>query len=113
MATNALADAVQGAKRPSQIITWTDKNGTALDLTGATITAKIKNLSSGSTVASDGVFTITDAAAGKFRWAYSTTDVADAGDYSVQFEAAYGSAPTPARTFIASWKVQPALTVSS
>lgn len=109
----ALQDAVVGAKRPSQTITWQSRDGTVLDLTGATITAIIKNTNTGSSVASDGTFTVTDAAAGQFRWDYGTTDVSTAGNYSVQFNAAFGSAPTPARNFIASWKVQPALTVSS
>ena len=113
MTTNALASAVAGAKRPSQIITWTDTSGNVLDLTGATITAIVKNLDTGVAVASDGVFAITDATAGKFRWAYSTADVATAGNYQVQFTAAYGSAPTPARNFIASWRVEPSLTATS
>lgn len=105
----ALADAVAGGKRPSQIITWADANGTVLDLTGATITARIKNNATGSTVASDGVFTVTSATAGQFRWDYSTTDVASAGSYTVQFSAAFGSSPTPARTFTTDWRVWEAI----
>ena len=101
----ALAAAVQGARRPSQTITWTDENGTALDLSGATITARIRNTTANTTVASDGAFTVVTAASGIFRWDYSAADVATAGSYEVQFTATYGSAPTPARTILAPWVV--------
>lgn len=101
----ALADAVQGAKRPSQIITWQDSDGTALDLTGSTITARIKN-DAGTVVDSDGTFTLTNATAGQFRWDYGDTDIGTAGSYIVQFTAAFGSSPTPARTFTDSWNVK-------
>lgn len=102
-----LADAIQGAKRPSQTITWTDEDGTAFDLTGATITARITR--SGVTTASDGTFTLTSAAAGVFRWDYSTTDVATAGKFTVQFTAAFASGITPARTMASRWTVQVAI----
>lgn len=101
----ALAAAVQGARRPSQTITWTDENGTALDLSGATITARIRNTTANTTVASDGTFTVVTAASGIFRWDYSAADVATAGSYEVQFTATYSSAPTPARTILAPWVV--------
>jgi TRAP-type mannitol/chloroaromatic compound transport system substrate-binding protein len=101
----ALAAAIQGARRPSQTITWTDENGTALDLSGATITARIRNTTSNVAAASDGAFTVVTAASGIFRWDYSAADVATAGDFEVQFTATYGSAPTPARTIVAPWSV--------
>lgn len=100
-----LAAAVQGARRPSQTITWTDENGTPLDLSGATITARIRNSTSNQTAASDGTFTVVTAASGIFRWDYSATDVATAGDFEVQFTATFGSAPTPARTIVAPWSI--------
>lgn len=100
-----LAAAVQGARRPSQTITWTDEDGTALDLSGATITARIRNITSNLTATSDGAFTIVTAASGIFRWDYSAADVATAGSFEVQFTATYGSAPTPARTIVAPWSV--------
>lgn len=98
-----LADAVQGARRPSQLITWVDADGVALDLSGATITARITR--GGVTTDSDGSFVVTNAAAGVFRWDYSAADVATAGVLEVQFTAAFGSAPSPARTFITPWQV--------
>jgi len=95
----ALADAIVGAKRPSQLVTWKDNDGNALNLTGATVTAEIDGQQS------SGTFTIVDAEAGQFRWDYSTADVATAGVYSVRFIAAFGSEPSPAKTFIESWEV--------
>lgn len=100
-----LAAAVQGARRPSQTVTWTDEDGTPLDLSGATITARIRNVAASSATASDGVFTVVTAASGIFRWDYSAADVATAGQYEVQFTATFGSAPTPARTIVAPWSV--------
>lgn len=99
----ALADAVQGALRPSQLITWLDEDDNPLALTGATITAKIKR--DGIWVSSTGSFVLTDPANGVFRWDYSAADVATAGGFYVQFNAAFGSSPTPAKTYIARWRV--------
>ena len=86
----ALGNIVEGAKKPSQLITWTD-----LDLTAATITAEIK-FGDAAAVASSGAFTVTDAAAGVFRWDYSTADTATAGYHTVQFTATFVGDPTPA-----------------
>ncbi len=105
----ALAAAVQGALRPEQQITWTDADGDAVDLTGATITARIRNLLSGVTVNSTGSFTVVDAANGIFIWSYSSADVATAGQFAVQFTASYGTPPTPERTIAQSWIVHEAV----
>ena len=104
-----LANAVQGAKRPSQLITLTYPDGSVVDLTGATITARLRNDGTGVEATSDGAFTVTNAAGGVFRWEYSTTDVATAGRFKVQFNLEFGSAPTPARTFVESWLVAEAI----
>lgn len=105
----ALADAIQGAKRPSQLITWTDQDGNAVDLTGATITARIRNTATGLTVAADGTFTLTNASLGVFRWDYGTTDVTTAGFHRVTFTAAYATGTTPARTLSEKWTVHEAV----
>lgn len=102
----SLSAAIVGAKRPSQIITWTDDEGNAFDLTGAAITARIRNRTTYATVASDGTFTITNASSGVFRWDYGATDVATAGLYEVQFTATFGSGPTPAKTVTELWEVK-------
>lgn len=97
--------AIQGGKRPSPIITWCDAEGNAEDLTGATITARIFNNTTGTDYTSDGTFTVTDAANGVFRWDYGDTDIGTAGQCDVQFTAAFGSGPTPARTRRTPWRV--------
>lgn len=105
----ALADAIQGAKRPSQLITWLDQDGDPVDLTGATITARIRNTATGATVAADGTFVLTSASLGVFRWDYGTTDVATAGFFKVTLNAAYGNDPTPGRTLSEKWTVHEAV----
>lgn len=106
----ALADAVQGARRPSQTITWADGDGAPVDLTGATITARIRGTAPASAArAADGSFVITSAAGGVFRWDYGVADVATAGRYQVQFTAVFGAGPSPARTVRADWRVHEAI----
>jgi hypothetical protein len=105
----ALPDAVQGGKRPSPLITWLDNDGVAVDLSGATITARIQDANTGTARDADGTFTITNAAGGVFRWDLGTTDVGTAGTYKVQFVAVFGAAPTPAKTFLARWRVLTAI----
>jgi hypothetical protein len=100
----ALAPAVAGALRPSQVITWTREDGSAEDLTGATITGTLKPRG-GTTRAIAGTLTVTTAASGIFTWAYDAADVV-AGLYEVQFNAAFAASPTPARTYITSWLVK-------
>lgn len=109
----ALADAVQGAKRPSQQITWQDQDGNAVDLSGATITARIRNQATGVVRAADGTFTLITPTAGVFRWDYGTNDVGTAGHFVVQFTAAYGSGTTPGRTITGKWTVHEFIEVAA
>lgn len=102
----ALANAIQGAKRPSQSITWTREDDTPEDLTGATITAKIFRHNTSTSGDVTGAFVVTSAAAGVFRWDYSTADVATAGSHKVQFTATFGGSPTPAKTKVSKWVVE-------
>ncbi len=87
----ALANAVQGARHTAQQITWKDADGAVVDLTGATITARIRAKALKTiSFTSDGVFTLVAAGAnGVFTWKYSANDIATAGKYEVQFKAAY------------------------
>ena len=101
----ALASAVQGGLRPAQIVTWTRDDDTPEPLTGATLTGTITDRATDTTRAIAGTLTVTDGAAGEFRWDYVAGDVDTAGEYDVQFSAAFGSGQTPARTFVARWKV--------
>lgn len=79
-------------------------------MTDATITALIQH--GATTTAATGIFTVTDGPNGVFRWDLSAADVANAGRLTVQFNAAFGTDPTPAKTFKASWYVEEALVVS-
>lgn len=105
----ALAHAVAGATRPSQVITWTRDDGTAEDLTGATLTGKIKDPRTDEVADIAGTLSITDATAGQFTWEYGAADVATSGRYLVQFTAAFGTGATPARTIVTAWYVQESL----
>ena len=101
----ALAQAIQDSLRPSQIITWTRGDGTAENLTDATLTGKIRDNVTGVVRDIAGALTVTDATAGVFTWAYHADDVADAGKFMVQFKATFGDDPTPARTIASEWFV--------
>lgn len=86
----ALAKAVKGARKIAQQITWTDEDGTAVNLTGTTITAVIRNKNNkGSVRAADGAFSLVTPASGIFSWAYGSADTGTAGEFEVQFTATY------------------------
>ena len=105
MSTGMLPDRVKGGLRPSQSIQWQREDGTAENLTGATLTGTITNRATAATRAIAGTLTVTDGAAGQFRWDYAAGDVDAAGEYDVQFGAAFAADETPARTFVARWTV--------
>jgi hypothetical protein len=105
----ALASAIKDAKRPSQQITWSRADGTAEDLTAAIITGSIRSYRTGESRAIDGTLTVTDGENGVFTWAYGNNDIGEAGRFSVQFNAAFGTDPTPAKTFLAEWQVRDSL----
>lgn len=104
----ALASAVAGALRPSQAITWTRGDGAAENLSGATISGKIRDAAN-SVRAIAGALVIIDGPAGQFRWDYAAADVVSGGEYQVQFTATFGLSPTPARTLVEQWTVYEAL----
>jgi hypothetical protein len=95
--------------RPSLTITWAREGGGAEDLTGATLTGWLRNRATGVTRAIAGVLTVTDGAAGAFCWDYAAGDVAEAGAFDVQFNAAFATGATPARSFVARWDVRGSL----
>jgi len=74
-------------------------------LTDATMTGTITNRATGVTRAIAGELTVTNGAAGEFRWDYAAGDVSDKGEFDVQFDAAFDSPPSPARSYIARWIV--------
>lgn len=100
-----LPNAIEGAIRPSALITWYQLGTTTpVDLTGATITGTIRDLETGVVRAIAGDLTVIDGVNGVFRWDYDLDDLVP-GVARVQFTAVFGSNPTPARTFEAGWKV--------
>lgn len=101
-----LPDWVAGSLRPSMLVTWLYEDDTVgPDLSGATITATIAGLGGTSTRAAAGDFTVTDGPNGVFRWDFDAADLL-VGRWEVQFNAAFGSDPTPAITFLARWWVR-------
>lgn len=100
-----LRKAVQSASHTGQRITFDREDGNPVDLTGATVTARIKNVETGAVVDSDGAFAVpVTAKMNQFLWAYGTTDVATAGRYTVQFTATYPDT-TAERSFHEPWEV--------
>src|SRR5512139_468375 len=85
----ALQPALKGARNTGQQITWTRTDGVAQNLTGATLSGRMKNIATGTAVAIDGVLSLVTAASGIFNWAYGAVDVGTAGVYEVQLKATY------------------------
>ena len=106
----ALADAVKGATYTQQTITWTNVDGLAQNLTGATLSGTIKDVSTGVVRAITGTLTLVTPASGIFLWDYSTADVATAGVFEVQFKATYAGSEYDA-TIKTGWKVHELQTV--
>jgi hypothetical protein len=103
----AFPDWVQGARRPSPLITFYREGSTTPEpLTGATITGTLTR--GGTTTAITGACTVTDGAGGIFRYDPSAADVAVAGAFRIQFTAAFPSGQTPARTFWLDWHIREA-----
>lgn len=100
----SLPDRVQGALRPSILISWY-KGATPEDLTDATITGTIFNKYTCEVRAIAGTLTLIDADGGQFRWDLDAADVAEAGNFEVQFTAQYPSPPTPGKSFGENWTV--------
>lgn len=86
----ALPDAVAGSKLTPLSLTWQDEDGTVKDLSGATITARIKAVATGVASAATGTFAVTSSTGGVFTWSFSAADVQTAGNYTVQFKATVG-----------------------
>lgn len=91
---------VYGANHPTYTITWLDESNTAVNLTGATITGRIKHNITGSAAALTGAFALVTAASGIFSYTPSSADTSrDASKhYVVQFIATFGDS-TIEKTF--------------
>lgn len=101
----ALADAIEGSRHTAQQITWKDKDGVAVDLTGATLTGRLKDTTTGAITSIDsGALTLVTAASGIFQWAYGVNDVGTVGVYEVQFIATFGAGDIE-RSIPETWRV--------
>lgn len=85
----SLSSAVQGARHTAQRITWTREDGSAQNLSGATLSARMVNVVSQNARDVDGTLTVVTAGSGIFDWEYGENDVAAAGVFRVQFVATY------------------------
>lgn len=103
----ALANAVQNARYAAQQITWSDGDGNAVDLTGATLTGFVQD-ANGRIRTIDGTLALVTAASGIFSWTYGANDVATPGDYLVQFVATYAGGQSD-KTLLYEWRVFEAL----
>ena len=75
----SLSNAVQGARHTAQQINWVDGDGDPLNLTGATITARLLDLATSTARAVTGTLAVLDAEAGLFSWVHGVDDAATAG----------------------------------
>lgn len=107
----ALAPVVQGSVGAYQDITWTREDGTAQNLTGATLTGRIRSQTAPyePSDAISGVLSLVTPASGIFRWTYAAGDVDTAGMFDVQFTASYSAGAVLDKSMIETWEVEPAI----
>lgn len=107
---NALPNWTEGTTYQVMQIPWTDEDGTAVDLTGATFTGLIINTDTGVSRAVAGTLEQDGSVDSRMNW---TLDAADAapGTFEVQFTATFSSQPL--RTFRADWYVEAAIPAPS
>lgn len=88
-----LSNAIQYSTKRVNRVTWTrdDTTHTPIDLTNATLYGIIDR--AGVQTAITGTLALVTAASGIFDWTYSAADVAQAGDFYVQFYAKYSGGP--------------------
>lgn len=101
----ALEQRPQGSVWPSLLITWELDGGGVAQLTGAALSGWLRNRATGARRAIAGQLTVVDGAAGKFRWDLDAADVAEAGEFDVQFRAAFDDGPSPGLSYLGRWKV--------
>lgn len=103
---SGLPTVIQGALRPSLQLVW-QRNGSnsVEDLTGATLSGIIRDRYSENLIDIVGSLTLIDGPSGVFRWDFDVLDVANDGDYSVEFMATWTTGRSPAKTFAANWTI--------
>lgn len=86
----ALSPLYVGETHPTWSLTWLVDGGSALNITGATLTGVLQNVKGGTDVTLAGTFTITSGSAGTFTYAPVAADLATAGSYQLQIKAVFG-----------------------
>lgn len=103
----ALPHAVVGATHTAPVITWKEIGGTVHDLTAATLTGRIEDVSNVGR-AIQGTLSVVSGPGGTFSWEYHANDVATAGVHEVQFTATFAGGKFD-RTIPTKWIVERAL----
>ncbi|MCB8942528.1 MAG: hypothetical protein H6658_02010 [Ardenticatenaceae bacterium] len=94
----------EGSTYKGLLLTWTDEAGNPEDLTGATITGRIKNKQAkASRDVAGSIVPTANAAEGEAQWTFHVDDVV-AGQYEVQLKAV--RAGKPWLSFVADWEVE-------
>ena len=104
---NELPTWTEGSTYKGLLLTWTDEDGNPEDLTGATITGRIKDMQT--KVARDvagSIVPTANAAEGEAQWTFHVDDVV-AGKYEVQLKAVRSGKPW--LSFVADWVVEAAI----
>jgi hypothetical protein len=80
--------------------TWTEDDGTPIDLTGATLSARFRNHSSGAAINGTGVFADQGYSGGQFTYKMASSDISTAGNYEVQITASWSGEKEMSDLFI-------------
>lgn len=78
----------RGDTSPSMLATLQDANGSAVDITGATVRFHMRKTGSSATVV-DEAATVVTADAGLVRYDWQTSDTDTVGSYQAEFEVTY------------------------
>lgn len=97
-----------GSVKTPMIITWHTDNGAAVNLTGASLSARIFSYATELSRDATGTFNVLIPTEGVFEWLFSVDDVVT-GEYRLQFIATYASGLTPLKSDQLEWKVTPSL----
>lgn len=104
----AVVKAVQGGRWPPQPLVW-EIGGQPVNLSGASLTGSMLNRGTGTTRAISGQLTLVDAVRGEFVWYYAPEDVAEAGEFDVEFVAEFTEGEPPVtlrgKTFLSRWSI--------
>lgn len=104
---SSLPEAVVGSTHSALVITAKRADNTILDLTGGTVTGRLKDKSSSAIQSIAGTLTVVDATGGQFRWTFGSADVSTIGIFGAQFTITYSDG-TVERSLVSEWEVSEA-----